>query len=411
MYYITNQANQLIAIDNALLTLLKIKDIEELASKTILNEVQFTLPKDEKISITYKDNTYQFYAQTHILSSILGIFHLVYLQAIKNTPINYENFDDLLFKNDIQEKNNLLRITHEIDTLKEETEDKLLSLTIPNKVDSTIEEIVLKNKENFKEEIFLEKSNNLDLAPILIDIENISKTIGISQNDYKTFLNEYIDNAISQESALRSDNKEKRVAAIEILTHLADILHLPKVNEIISKINKLTSDKRAQMITTFYTFLSRLTLDIEPQKISKEESIKTCMKQDEEKGLSNDSFGSIDLHDVRPIHFNFHISNVADDLSLPEELIEKFIHDFIKQAHEETRKMLHAYKTGDLDSIQKIANLLKGISSNLRIKEISNTLYAIQFSEDSSQIKDLIKKYWGHFLSFEQQIDMISTKR
>ena len=424
MYYITNQANQLIAIDNALLTLLQIKDIEELASKTILNELQFSLPEDEKISITHKDNTYQFYAQTHVLSSILGNFHLVHLQAIKDkknlinteyNPHSYENFDDLFFENNTQEEGDFLRISHEIDTQKEEIEDKLSSLTIPNKAGTTIEEITLENEEILKEEIFLQESSNLDHTPIFIDIENISKTIGISPNDYKTFLNEYIDNAISLEDSLKSDDKEKRIAAIEILTQLADVLQLPKVNDVISKINKLTSDKRPQMITTFYTLLSRLTVDTELQKIEKEESIKTFIKQEDIKGdeekRSTDSFGHIDLHDVTPIYFNFYISQAANDLSLPEELIEEFVHDFIEQAHEETEKMLKAYEEGDLDTIQKIGHLLKGASSNLRIKELSDTLYAIQFCEDSSQIKDLIKEYWGHFLSFEQQIDMISTKR
>ncbi len=68
--------------------------------------------------------------------------------------------------------------------------------------------------------------------------------------------------------------------------------------------------------------------------------------------------------------------------------------------------MLEAYEKGDLDTIQKIGHLLKGTSSNLRINPLSDTLYEIQFCEDSSKLEGLIKEYWAHFLSFEHQIDV-----
>jgi len=463
MYYIINQTNQIIAIDDALLELLQIKDIEALTRKTILNELQFTLPTEENVTITCKDNTYQFHAHVHALSSVLGGFRLVHLQDIKvkedgqnlideEDIHNHDNLDDLLFKDNTQEKSDSLNISPKIDIQKEETEAELFTLTFPNEADATIDEILLDTEEIPKEEILPEKetedelftltlpneadasideilldteelhkeeklqkeSSTLDNTPIFIDIENISKTIGISEDDYKTFLNEYIDSAISLEEPLKSNDKEKRIAAIETLTQLADVLQLPKVNEVISKIDTLSSDDRPQMITTFYTLLSRLTVHTEPQKADQEETIETFIKQEDtkntEKELSSNSFGSIDLHDVKPIHFNFQISQAANDLSLPEELIEEFVHDFIEQAHEETEKMLKAYEAGDLDAIQKIGHLLKGASSNLRIKELSDTLYAIQFCEDSSQLENLIKEYWGHFLSFEKQIDVISKK-
>ncbi len=67
--------------------------------------------------------------------------------------------------------------------------------------------------------------------------------------------------------------------------------------------------------------------------------------------------------------------------------------------------MLKAYEEGDLDAIQKIGHLLKGTSSNLRINPLADTLYKIQFCEDSSDLDVLIKDYWGHFLSFENQIN------
>jgi hypothetical protein len=71
--------------------------------------------------------------------------------------------------------------------------------------------------------------------------------------------------------------------------------------------------------------------------------------------------------------------------------------------------MLECYEKGDLDTIQKIGHLLKGTASNLRINTLADTLYEIQFCEDSSKLEDLIKEYWGHFLAFETQISLSSN--
>ena len=70
--------------------------------------------------------------------------------------------------------------------------------------------------------------------------------------------------------------------------------------------------------------------------------------------------------------------------------------------------MLAAYEKGDLETVQKIGHLLKGTSSNLRITPLSDTLYEIQFNEDIDKVPELVKHYWGHFLSLENQIKLIS---
>ena len=114
------------------------------------------------------------------------------------------------------------------------------------------------------------------------------------------------------------------------------------------------------------------------------------------------------LEDIQPVHFDFRLEEAADDLGLPVELIEEFVNDFILQAKEETPKMLEAYKRGELETIQKIGHLLKGAASNLRITPLAETLYEIQFCNDSSQLEPLIKNYWAHFLSFEKQMNTIS---
>ena len=267
----------------------------------------------------------------------------------------------------------------------------------------------------------------------MIDVKNISQSIGISTEDYNTFLNEYIDTALSLEEDLQSTEEEKRSNAISILSHLSNVLHLPVINEIVTQIKNATVESQNTHIESFYTTLGRLTtseLDTDQEETSSILEIDSDIKietldsidmdkidlyEEEppstietESVTTTEGFGTINLDDVKPIHFDFQLEQAANDLSLPVELIEEFVHDFIDQAHAETKKMLEAYEKGDLDTIQKIGHLLKGTSSNLRINPLSDTLYQIQFCEDSSKLEELIKQYWGHFLSLETQINITS---
>ena len=225
--------------------------------------------------------------------------------------------------------------------------------------------------------------------------------------------------------------KRRVLSAIGTLSHLSDVLHLPVIGEIITNIADAKSDDQREVIESFYATLSRITTEtpseekIEIEKnievnedtddlnvVEEEEklelfdtpeTLKEPMIQEEvkpRKSTSSESFGTISLEGIKPKHFDFQLEEAANDLSLPVELIEEFVHDFIDQAHIETKKMLEAYEEGDLDAIQKIGHLLKGASSNLRINPLSDTLYKIQFCEDTSQLEALIKDYWATLLVF-----------
>jgi hypothetical protein len=156
-------------------------------------------------------------------------------------------------------------------------------------------------------------------------------------------------------------------------------------------------------------------IGLEEEKIEPEVSVEEKemeVPEEVEEELPEGSFGMLtmeDLDEVKPIHFDFRLEEAADELSLPVELIEEFVNDFLVQAREETVNMLDSYRAGDLDRIQKIGHLLKGASSNLRINPLADTLYEIQFCEDPSQLEGLIKNYWAHFVSFEKQIKMTSN--
>ena len=231
------------------------------------------------------------------------------------------------------------------------------------------------------------------------------------------------------EEDLQSDKAEKRSNAIGTLSHLGEVLRLPVIGGVIADISSASAETQTEMIASFYSTLSRLTTQKSDQEEAPQEEapqeeasmeLRDTVTLTEEPELSIDDavtleplvdkggFGTIDLSDVKPIHFDFQLEEAANDLSLPVELIEEFVNDFIDQGHIETKKMLEAYEKGDLKTIQEIGHLLKGASSNLRINPLSDTLYQIQFCEDSSQLEGFIKDYWGHFLSFEIQINALS---
>lgn len=345
-----------------------------------------------------------------------------------NTKETLLNKEDELFEltlSDEQEENQAdSDLLNTKETLLNEN-NELFELTLPESPEETIDDIILPSISNDTTDIVdLEKSPpTLDSTPIKINVHEVSASIGISIEDYNTFLNEYIDTAITLEQDLRSPEEVKQKPAIETLTQLADILQLPEVNTIIARLSLQPESNTTTDVEYFYNTLSRLTtvqdnniLDTLDTKVSptfdlEEEIIEDTLvfNASEIDTIEEKSgFGNIILDEIKPIHFDFQLEEAANDLSLPVELIEEFVHDFIEQAHTETKKMLLFYEEGDLDSIQKIGHLLKGASSNLRINALSDTLYDIQFCEDSNQLEDLITRYWAHFLSFEQQIDIIT---
>ena len=385
MYYITNHNNQIIAADENLLKSLNVENIDTLIKEILLEKILFSNKSSNEVQITTADTTLS-YTTTHSdLSSMLGNLNLIHLENVEEAPL--------------------------LDTKEDEA---LSDLTLPTVVTHTIDEISL-------DEDTTTHSDTLDTSPIIININKISEEIGISNEDYKTFLNDYIDTAISLEDELKSHDENERLSAMGTLTQLADVLQLPKVNPIIEKISTVPQDELPGLVDSFYQTLARLTTEedsnthaeasteILPSVLPNiEETVTIEPKKELYPTRVEGGFGKIYLEDVKPIYFDFQLEAAANDLSLPVELIEEFVHDFIDQGHIETKKMLQAYEEGDLDTIQKIGHLLKGASSNLRINALSDTLYDIQFCEDPDKLEDLIERYWAHFISFEQQINMIT---
>ena len=353
--------------------------------------------------------------------------------APKPIPLDDDLFNDDLFTEKIEKKEVEVKSSMSVPPIGESlnNDDDILNLILNDEPEITLESITKTSDD-----------------PIHIDIKSISNSIGISEEDYGLFLDEYIQTARSFENDLQNSGDEKRNDTLNTLTHLSNVLQLPIIAKSITQIKEGTNDSLDSNIKSFYSMLTKLSQSLEEISKSKEKSVpekreETSPSIDElildepvtvekpivideavaldesivinepaeieepiEEVINPNSFGSISLEGIDPIHFDFQMEQAATDLGLPVDLIEEFVDDFIVQAHEETLKMLKCYEEGDLDTIQKIGHLLKGTSSNLRIAPLADTLYEIQFCEDSSKLEKLIKFYWAHFLSLETQVKL-----
>ncbi|HEY9191172.1 MAG TPA: hypothetical protein VIM88_09940 [Sulfurovum sp.] len=442
MYFILNETNQIIAADTDLLELCGLTHIDQLNLNIALGKTKFDHTSEENLVITEEDNDTSYPMSKVSLSSMLGHLTLVDLKRPE------EGNEDLLsdIKTGIPEESDEDIIAHDLDTelysLEPETEETGLEteaveedtalmdldLGIAEETAESIDEIAPAPSEDtdildldldfaLKEEEAAEVQPVTDGSEeILIDIAQVSQRIGVSEEDYDTFLNEYINTALELEQDLKSADAQKRADAIGTLTNLSDLLQLPMMSGLVASINTASEEKQQEAIGSFYSALSRITTSQAPEKEPEMEpemelfGLEEEPKEEAEPAAekSEKGFGSISLEGIKPIYFDFRLEEAANDLSLPIDLIEEFVRDFIEQAHVETEKMLKAYEEGDLDSIQKIGHLLKGASSNLRINPLSDTLYKIQFCEDVSKLEAYIKDYWAHFLSFEIQINALA---
>ncbi|MEA3455863.1 MAG: Hpt domain-containing protein, partial [Campylobacterota bacterium] len=328
-----------------------------------------------------------------------------FLKPIEEDSVEEEEILDLLPKEDIDDKIDLLPDEEsEIVFLTDEKEDDSASNNDINLLpDEEIDFLKPTEKEEVKEDEAAEEENEEYLAPsdesIFIDTEKNSKILGISKEDYSEFLDEFIDKAIEQEEAVKDIESTEHHKATLSLYKLAQMLHLSTLSEILEKAEGASGEKEKRAIEAFYLTLSNLTtLETEPDD--------TVSELEEE--VYDNQICILTLDDIKPIHFDFQLEKASEDLSLPVDLIEEFVNDFIIQAHEEKINFMDACKKGDIDEIHRIGHKLKGVASNLRINPLADTLEEIQFCEDRSRFEPLLKKYWGQFLAFELYMHQIS---
>ena len=94
MYYITNQNNQVVAVDKTLLDLIGLQSVEELYQKVIKGELSLTSLSPEDLTIVFGENEeyqYTFDLKSTSLSSMLGELTLNVLTTSESAEEAEEN--------------------------------------------------------------------------------------------------------------------------------------------------------------------------------------------------------------------------------------------------------------------------------------------------------------------------------
>ncbi|HIP52100.1 MAG TPA: Hpt domain-containing protein [Campylobacterales bacterium] len=272
---------------------------------------------------------------------------------------------------------------------------------------------------------------------IYLDVHKISEEIGLSVNDYKLYLDSFIDQSIIDEKRLLEGNDK----VVKNLSNLALTLKIPHINILLLKIQKLSHRERMPLIDQYYTKLALLTLE-KPENYE-DENLEDIFEEDNagedkeevlnarfsdllknidektkeeldlnpkvinEELIQSSNIKQISLDDVPELPISYNPQTAAAELNLPVVLIEEFVDDFIEQARQDKDHLLTSYYQKDLENIHELGHKLKGAASNLRINELSDILEEIQFCSDYAKLENLFVKYWGHFLSLENYMKQL----
>lgn len=282
---------------------------------------------------------------------------------------------------------------------------------------------------------------------IYLDVEKISKETGLSVEDYKLYIDSFIDQSIIDEKRLVEGNDK----VIKNLSNLALTLKIPHINILLLKIQQLSPSERMPLIDEYYSKLALITMEKPDNEEIDELFIEDSLEENKEEVLnarftdllnsvptktetnieikeedykefiketslpkapkSKNNIKEIELKDITPLPISYDPQIAADELNLPIELIEEFVNDFIEQARQDIDHLLASYYQIDMDNIHELGHKLKGAASNLRINELADILEEIQFSTEHSKIEELLIKYWGHFLSLEDYMNQLNSKK
>jgi HPt (histidine-containing phosphotransfer) domain-containing protein len=451
MYCIINQNKDIIAGDKEFFTLLHTESLMELYGQIANEDISVSFGLDN-ITIVRLDDATSYPVRMFELSGLLSQANIIEIlpQEQGDTDIDYSSESLHAEEDKLQEHTELTLdevkpLEHTELTLEE---DKPLehiiiptfvengSISNDENVNNLTSESLSLDEESLSKPInvFKEQTISIEIPPrkndetlsiydatqdiqiqksgssnddIEIDVPSISKKIGLSQADYSSFLQEYMQTAQSLKTDLESSDEDKKQLAINFIAHLSDVLCLPtNISDVVST---LSSTPTPENIDKFYNVIAKIKVNNQepevPQTIEAsqiEEAVE--VKEIEIKAQSEiapKKIRSINLSDIAPVKFDFILDEAVRELSLPSDIVKEFITYFIEQSHIEIETILDAYEAGDVEKVKRTAHLLKGVASNLYIVPLAESLFELQYNEDIEQVEPLVKKYWAQFISFE----------
>ena len=118
--------------------------------------------------------------------------------------------------------------------------------------------------------------------------------------------------------------------------------------------------------------------------------------QDEQSYAAPEDEISIEAEDIERPELNFDTQRAANELGIPLDIVKDFVQDFKSQVNLHQNDFKSALESQNIQEINKTATLLKGMSDNLRLNEISEVLKELQSEKDinnTAQALALLQAY------------------
>jgi len=279
--------------------------------------------------------------------------------------LGYTTFKELEEANiigSLEFKNNKISI--------QQNNQKISSDFIKHELFGTFGEFYLVELKNVTVEKIKNEVNNsfkTNYQSIYLNVNKISEDIGLSVEDYKLYLDSFIDQSIIDEKRLLEGNDR----VIKNLSNLALTLKIPHINILLLKIQKLSHRERMPLIDQYYTKLALLTLE-EPEDY-KDDSFPDL--------LETDSYENDNKEEVLNARFTDLLKNVSKEENVEIKLEESVKSvDFLPDSLEDIDKEPFNPELEDLEPILQNTNRTE-IANNVPLEK--------QIKSTNSEIKEI----------------------
>ena len=240
----------------------------------------------------------------------------------------------------------------------------------------------------------------------LADYQANAEMIGITPDEYLGFLRQFTDESLQYEAGLKSNDLYVFKKNLISIKDASQLLHLPQLSKTLDNLEGTPSEEREKLISNFYGMIQHIRRDLDQdatetiQTQPQPEPVVASAPEPQTPPIPVEPSLSFDA--VEPIPFNFSAKAASDELGLPESLVQEFVSDFVQQAKENIPVFEEAQRSGNIDTIQKTAHLLKGAASNLRIDPLAETLKALQYNESTAAVPELFQTFVGQLKTLVQ---------
>ena len=437
--------------DELSLTDIKIDEEGEEDKKTELDNIDIIPLADETDSESVVEENKEESEIDTGLDDIVGLMEDS--ETTEEEPVEKSGLSEL--------EEDIIPLAEDVESEEESGNESLEILETPTHTENEIPSI---EELTAEEETETEKvsAKEAEVANIVIDLEDRAKLLEIDTEEYKSLFMDFISDAREMKESLLVSDTESIRDTVSILKDAVLLLQLQALKDMLADIEASDSESRKTAVDRFYLTLDAIESEIEAgnskivigtpsvTELAKSEStvksesvheaesvtvepekaaeIETPTVTNEEVPAAesekieeqkeevtetppSDKLTADDILDgVKPIPIEFSLHIASEELSLPEDLVLEFISDFAQQAHENLPVLIEEYRNNELDKLQKTAHMLKGAASNLRIEQMVDNLYQLQYDNDIDNAPDRIRLFAGQLMGLDNYLKQMNVK-